>query len=87
MAWHPDTASLLIQRKREMKSMCQGSSQRHIQRLSQGVSDSIASSSGHLDLISELRWISTQIASIGYDILPDETSETETEERLIGHSE
>lgn len=87
MAWHPDTAALLIQRKREMKSMCQDSSKGHVLRLSQGVSDSLASSSGHLDLISELRWISTQIASIGYDIMPDESSDTATEERLIGHSE
>lgn len=87
MAWHPDTAELLIERKREMKNMCHNSSKEHVQRLSQGVSNALASSSGHLDLISELRWISTQISSIGYDILPDESSDTEAEERLIGHSE
>ena len=70
-----------------MKNMCHNSSKEHVQRLSQGVSNALASSSGHLDLISELRWISTQISSIGYDILPDESSDTEAEERLIGHSE
>ena len=88
MAWHPDTAGTLVQRKREMKSMCHDSSKRHIHRLSQGVSESLASSSGHLDLISELRWVSTQIASIGYDVLPEnESSGVEAEEQLISHPE
>ena len=88
MAWHPDTAGVLVQRKRAMKTMCQESSRRHIQRLSQGVSEAMSSSSAHLDLIADVRWISTQIASIGYDVLPEnESSGDLAAEKLIVHPE
>lgn len=70
MSWHPDTGSVLVQRKRDFKGMCEESAQAHIRRLSEGVSNAMESSSAHLDLISELRWINTQISSIGYDVLP-----------------
>ncbi|WP_319240494.1 Na/Pi cotransporter family protein [uncultured Propionivibrio sp.] len=88
MAWHPDTANLLVQRKRDMKAMCHDSSRQHIGRLSQGHSDALSSSSAHLDLISDLRWISTQISSIGYDVLPESDSPGQTaEEKLATHPE
>ena len=83
MAWHPDTANLLVQRKRDMKAMCHDSSRQHIGRLSQGHSDAMSSSSAHLDLISDLRWISTQISSIGYDVLPESDSPGRTEEEKL----
>ena len=88
MAWHPDTAGVLVQRKRAMKAMCHDSSRQHIVRLSQGISDAMGSSSAHLDLISDLRWMSTQISSIGYDVLPEsESSGNDAEEKLIAHPE
>ena len=88
MAWHPDTAGVLVQRKRDFKAMCQESSRQHIDRLSQGVSNALESSSAHLDLISDLRWINTQVASIGYDVLPaSEDSGDEAAEQLISHPE
>lgn len=88
MAWHPDTASVLVQRKRDFKAMCHDSSRQHIDRLSQGVSNALESSSAHLDLISDMRWINTQVASIGYDVLPaSEDSGDEAAEQLISHPE
>lgn len=88
MAWQPDTAGVLVQRKRDFKSMCHDSSRRHIGRLSEGVSNALESSSAHLDLIADLRWINTQVASIGYDVLPaSEDSGDEAAEQLISHPE
>ena len=88
MAWQVDTADVLVQRKRGFKSMCQDSSHQHIDRLSQGISNAMESSSAHLDLISDLRWINTQVASIGYDVLPaSESSGDAAAEQLISHPE
>ena len=71
MSWRPSTARSLIQRKRELKAKCQESSQRHIDRLSLGVADAMQSSSAHLDLTMNIRWVSTQISSLAYDVLPE----------------
>jgi phosphate:Na+ symporter len=88
MAWQPATAGVLVQRKRDFKAMCQDSSRQHIDRLSQGVSNALESSSAHLDLIADMRWINTQVASIGYDVLPDsEDSGDEAAEQLLSHPE
>jgi len=88
MAWQQDAAGVLVQRKRVFKSMCHDSSRQHINRLSKGVSNAMESSSAHLDLISDMRWVSTQIASIGYDVLPEnESSGDEAAEKLIVHPE
>jgi phosphate:Na+ symporter len=88
MAWQPATAGVLVQRKRDFKSMCQNSSRLHIDRLSQGVSNAMESSSAHLELIADMRWINTQVASIGYDVLPaSEDSGDEATEQLIDHPE
>ncbi len=88
MGWQPETGGVLVQRKREFKQMCEESAQAHIKRLSAGVSNAMESSSAHLDLISELRWINTQITSIGYDVLPpNEDSGDQTAEKLIEHAE
>ena len=71
MSWRPSTARSLILRKRDLKAKCQESSQRHIDRLSLGVADAMQSSSAHLDLTMNIRWVSTQISSLAYDVLPD----------------
>ena len=88
MAWHQETGGALVQRKRDFKKMCYDSSREHIRRLSEGVSNAMESSSAHLDLIADLRWISTQISSIGYETLPEtENSGNEATEKLIEHPE
>ena len=52
------------------------------------MSEAMSSSSAHLDLIADVRWISTQIASIGYDVLPEnESSGDLAAEKLIVHPE
>ena len=71
MSWRPSTARSLILRKRDLKAKCQESSQRHIDCLSLGVADAMQSSSAHLDLTMNIRWVSTQISSLAYDVLPD----------------
>ena len=88
MAWHQETGGALVQRKRDFKKMCHESSRQHIHRLSKGVENAMESSSAHLDLISDMRWINTQVSSIGYDVLPEvETSGDEAAEKLIAHPE
>jgi phosphate:Na+ symporter len=68
--------------------MCHNSSKQHINRLSQGVSNAMESSSAHLDLIADMRWINTQLSSIAYDVLPEtEGSGDEAAEKLIAHPE
>ena len=77
MSWRPSTARSLILRKRDLKAKCQESSQRHIDRLSLGVADAMQSSSAHLDLTMNIRWVSTQISSLAYDVLPDNETPTD----------
>jgi phosphate:Na+ symporter len=86
MAWNQYTARILVQSKRELKTMCHDSSRQHINRLSDGVSNAMESSSAHLDLISDMRWINTQVASIGYDVLPEkDASGDEIADLMIVH--
>lgn len=88
MSWQQETAGVLVQRKRDFKKMCHNSSRQHINRLSNDLSNAMASSSAHLDLISDMRWINTQVSSIGYEVLPEsEDSGDEVAEKLIEHPE
>jgi phosphate:Na+ symporter len=88
MAWKQGSAGVLVQRKRDFKTMCQTSSRQHIDRLSQGVLNAMESSSAHLDLIGDMRWINTQICSLAYDVLPEnESSGDEAAEKLLVHPE
>jgi len=89
MGWNPDAGGVLVQRKREFKAMCNASLKRHIDRLRQGISHTVESSSAHLDLILDIRWINTQIASIGYDALPEAefAAADEVAEELAAHPE
>ena len=88
MAWHQETGGVLVQRKRDFKTMCYDSSKQHIERLSQGVSNALESSSAHLDLISDMRWINTQVSSIGYEVLPEpENSGDDLAEKMMTHPE
>jgi phosphate:Na+ symporter len=88
MAWQQGPGGLLVQRKRDFKAMCHDSAKQHIERLSQGVSNALESSSAHLDLISDMRWINTQVSSIGYDVLPEaESSGDAAAEKLMKHPE
>lgn len=88
MAWSADSAGVLVQRKRDFKMMCNDSLRRHIDRLSQDVSNTQESSSAHLDLILDIRWINTQVASIGYDVLPEnEVPGDEVAEELAARPE
>ena len=70
MAWNQDTAGVLVQRKRELKKMCTDSSERHFARLSEGISRTMESSSAHLELILNIRWINGQVSCIAYEALP-----------------
>ena len=88
MSWNQETGGILVQRKRDFKKMCHDSSKQHIVRLSRDVSNAMESSSAHLDLISDMRWVNTQVSSIGYEVLPEtEDSGDEASEKLIVHPE
>jgi phosphate:Na+ symporter len=71
MGWNADAAGVLVQRKREFKTMCNDCLRCHIDRLSKGLPNSLESSSAHLDLILDIRWINTQVSSVGYDVSPE----------------
>lgn len=85
MAWSQDSAAVLVQRKRDLKKQCNDSSMRHINRLSEGVSHTLESSSAHLELILNVRWINTQVSSIAYEVLPDRdaSSDASGEELIV----
>lgn len=88
MAWNQDTAGVLVQRKRELKKMCNDSSERHFARLSEGISRTMESSSAHLELILNIRWINGQVSCIAYEALPGkEPADEGVVEELNGHPE
>lgn len=88
MAWSADSAGVLVQRKRDFKVMCNDRLRSHIDRLSRDVSNTQESSAAHLDLILDIRWINTQVASIGYDVMPEnEVPGDEVAEELAARPE
>lgn len=88
MGWNADAAGVLVQRKRDFKAMCNDRLRRHIDRLSEDLPNSMESSAAHLDLILDIRWINTQVSSIGYDVSPEnEVPGDEVAEELAARPE
>lgn len=71
MTWSDETANVLVQRKRDFRKMCHASSRRQIGRLTEDASNAQESTSAHFDLVSEMRWINTQLCSIAYELRPE----------------
>ena len=71
MTWSDESAGVLVQRKRDFRKMCHASSRRQIGRLTEDASNAQESTSAHFDLVSDMRWINTQLCGIAYEVLPE----------------
>ncbi|MCL2000868.1 MAG: hypothetical protein FWG74_05495, partial [Planctomycetes bacterium] len=69
MGWRADMVIALRQRKGEFKAMVRESSNRHIDRLRQGVANSLETSSYHLDIINDLQRINSLITDLAEDAI------------------
>ncbi len=88
MGWNDAAATVLVQRKRDFKAMCNDRLRRHIDRLSEDEPNATETSAVNLDLILDIRWINTQVASIGYDVSPEnEVPGNEVAEELAARPE
>ena len=77
MTWSEETASALCNRDAEFGAMVKESSLRHMRRLYEGVSNSLATSSYHLDIINNLQRINTMISCVAVDIVAAAREERE----------
>ncbi len=68
----PDMARQLIKDKFEIKDAETKAMENHIERLSEGVPETINSSSLHIDLIRDYRRINSYISTIAYPLLEEE---------------
>ncbi|MCL2000592.1 MAG: Na/Pi cotransporter family protein [Planctomycetes bacterium] len=83
MSWRADMALALSHRKGEFKAMVLESSNRHIDRLRQGVSSSLETSSYHLDIINDLQRINSLITAIAEDAINSHEAHLPAEYPLI----
>jgi phosphate:Na+ symporter len=68
MGWRAEMAPRVDARRGEFKRMVNESSERHIERLRRGVSNSLETSTYHLDAISDLQRINSLVAGIADDV-------------------
>jgi phosphate:Na+ symporter len=71
-----EIARKLLRHKRKLAEIAKELRESHIQRLHQGLRESIETSSIHLDLLSNLRRINSHLCSIAYPILDRNRIET-----------
>ena len=65
----PELAQQLIDQKKEIAGAAKQSSAQHFDRLREGLPETIATSSLHLDIIRDYRRINSYITSVAYAIL------------------
>ncbi len=65
----PKLARKLIDNKRDIRLAQEKTSTKHFQRLSQGLSETIATSSLHLDIIRDYRRINSYVTVVAYQII------------------
>ncbi|MEM7301227.1 MAG: Na/Pi cotransporter family protein [Pseudomonadota bacterium] len=69
MTGHIDSARELIVRKTEFRNLERFGTERHLDRLSDGVQHSLNTSSIHLDIIRDLKRINSHLISVAYPVL------------------
>ena len=67
----PSLARSLVEQKETVRDLAQKLEKKHLYRLKQGLSESIETSSIHLDLLRALKAINTNFAMIAYPLLSD----------------
>ncbi|SDZ56498.1 phosphate:Na+ symporter [Jannaschia faecimaris] len=71
MAEDPSLARSLVEQKETVREIAQRLEKQHLYRLKQGLSESIETSSIHLDLLRALKSVNTNFAMIAYPLLRD----------------
>ncbi|KQY40333.1 MULTISPECIES: Na/Pi cotransporter family protein [Rhizobium/Agrobacterium group] len=66
-----DLARRLVEVKEDVRRLEKQSSERHLQRLRDGLTDSIQTSSVHLDMLRDLKRINAHIAAVAHPILDE----------------
>jgi phosphate:Na+ symporter len=67
----PSLARSLVEQKETVRDIAQRLERQHLYRLKQGLSESIETSSIHLDLLRALKAVNTNFAMIAYPLLSD----------------
>ncbi|WP_244520810.1 Na/Pi cotransporter family protein [Aliiruegeria lutimaris] len=67
----PSLARALVEQKETVRDIAQKLEKKHLYRLKQGLSESIETSSIHLDLLRSLKAVNTSFAMIAYPLLSD----------------
>lgn len=79
-----DLARRLVEVKEEVRRLEKQSSARHLQRLRDGLTDSIQTSSLHLDMLRDLKRINAHIVSVALPILDESGLLNESRIRQVG---
>ena len=74
MSEDPTLAQQLVEGKKVVRRAAQKSSERHFQRLREGIPETLSTSALHTDIIRDYRRINSYITTIAYSIL--ENAET-----------
>ena len=82
MSEDPTLARQLVDGKKYVREAAQKSSERHFQRLSEGVPETLSTSALHTDIIRDFRRINSYVTTVAYAIL--NTAEKHKEERGEG---
>ena len=69
----PQLAKQLLDYKKGLKQAETATAKSHMKRLKSGVSESIATSDIHMDVIRDLRRINTYVSSVAYSILDEKS--------------
>jgi phosphate:Na+ symporter len=81
---NPELARRLVEVKEEVRRLEKQSSARHLQRLRDGLTDSIQTSSLHLDMLRDLKRINAHIVSVALPILDESGLLNESRIRQAG---
>ncbi|MFX1674833.1 Na/Pi cotransporter family protein [Paraburkholderia sp. A2WS-5] len=74
------TAAQLVEDKQALRRLERSARERHLERLREGLPDSIASSSLHLDVLRDLVRIQSHISALAYPLLERETADAKVAE-------
>ncbi len=69
MTENPELARALFEQKEKVRDLAQKLERKHLERLARGLSETIETSSMHLDLLRALKAINTSFAAIAYPLL------------------
>ena len=69
LSGHIDSARELIARKTELRNLERSGTERHLERLSDGLHKSLVTSGIHLDVLRDFKRINSHLTSVAYPVL------------------